>query len=132
MTDSKYGRLFTERDVLMLLRYAANRGDVDGIVKLGQADGLNVDPGQRLLAEYEAEASGGSPFEDSIRLTFPPDEPLFLLRGQDEAAPAAVRDYGHRADDVGAGAVHLGKVSVAALRLDDWQREHPDRVKVPD
>lgn len=111
MAESKYGRLFTEDDVCRI---------VAGVLR---CHGLNPETARH-------DAAGVLRADQST--TFPADEPLFLLRGQDGAAVPAVRDYGHRADDAGARAVHLGNVSVAALEMERWQTQHPDRVKVPD
>lgn len=60
------------------------------------------------------------------------DEPLFILRAQDRCAPAAVRDWAHRAR--GAGTVPAEKVAEAmdiALAMEQWQ-ESTGRAKWPD
>lgn len=75
----------------------------------------------------------------------PADEPLFLLRGQDVFAPAAIEAY---ADELEARAVtHRHALETAeelslleqsvqarafATRLRMWQFENPERTKVPD
>ena len=73
--DSKYVRLYPERAV----------APIREVVKrlLAGAD--------RRWGEIE------EALKDLDRLSFPPDEPLFLLRGQDELASCAVRHY---AEDV--------------------------------
>lgn len=125
MAESKYGRLYTQADVLMLLRYAAQRGDVDGVEKLGQADGQNVDPGERLLVEYEAETRSG-PFDDLPRLSFPGDEPLLLLRGRDAAAHGVAWAYAYEAHRVGASVDFV----TAAMKVSNDMRDWADANKV--
>jgi hypothetical protein len=75
----------------------------------------------------------------------PPDEPLFLLRGQDEFAPRAIEAY---ADELEiAAAKHAEvledekeltlleqavQVRAHALAMRRWQLENPGRTKRPD
>lgn len=121
MSDSKYGRLWTDADVRALLE---RFGDPE----LYQDA---VDPGEVLLER--AMADGFTP-------TFPPDEPLFLLRGQDVTAPDVIaslpgdesRDYAEAALACGAPWAHCEAAVEAARAMRAWQHEHPDRVKVPD
>lgn len=61
------------------------------------------------------------------------DEPVFLLRSQDQLAPKAVGDWANRA--LGNGKVHVDKVNGAiadGMAMDDWQAKNPDKVKLPD
>lgn len=117
--EGKYGRLFTEDDVKRMLNMAVLEG-----------------------APSPAEQIAG--FDAQGLLTFPADEPLFLLRGQDKAAPEAISaaervplgyegpiDYAERAVEAGALPPHIIAVERAARMMRDWQREHPERVKVP-
>jgi hypothetical protein len=78
--DSKYGRLYPERAVAPL-REAAK-----ALIEMLEGDRSGVG-----RPSYIAEAKHS--LTDLDRLGFPPDEPLFLLRGQDELAAAAVRFY---------------------------------------
>jgi hypothetical protein len=130
MSEGKYGRLFTEDDVLRIMRYG--------------------DPGSwaDTLAMFDSGERGP--------LTFPADEPLFLLRGKDKAAAEAIA----LPDDLDAGAgpersyyeaafkarldaglvtldseqddPHLRAVQAAADAMREWQAANPDRVKAPD
>lgn len=80
MNDSKYGRLYPERAVLPIRRLCENLlasivGSQTAQQTMVQASAL-----RRALNDLDA-------------LGFPPDEPLFLLRGQDELAPDTVRAY---------------------------------------
>lgn len=105
MTDPKYGRLFTEADVRRLIAEAG-----------GPPDNADADA---LLAEFDG--------------TFPPDEPLFLLRGQDALAPDVLLVHGKWI--VGTDRVlanHRRAAWAAADGMREWQAQHPDRVKVPD
>lgn len=78
-----------------------------------------------------------------LNKTIPEDEPLFLLRGQDKLAPAAIFAY---ADELECTASDDGvapdealrrrelanEAEAAALAIERWQLEHPDRTKMPD
>ncbi len=75
MNDSKYGRLYPER-VVAPLREAA-------VEILDHYHGVADATRQALKDAVNRLDDDG----------FPPDEPLFLLRGQDELAPQAVRHY---------------------------------------
>jgi hypothetical protein len=72
--DNKYGRLYTEADVRMLMRAAV--AETSGIV-WGSADAAEAI--ERL--------------EKLWNPTFPSDEPLFVLRAQDRLARAAILKY---------------------------------------
>lgn len=52
---------------------------------------LLSDNGTRLRPEIVGDCNEA--LADLEELGFPPDEPLFLLRGQDELAPDVVREY---------------------------------------
>jgi hypothetical protein len=67
--DKKYGRLYPERAVA---------------------------PARKLLEELVSDsglAEAASAIDALDSLGFPPDEPMFLLRGQDVLTPATVRYY---------------------------------------
>lgn len=123
--DAKYGRLFTETDMCAI---------VSGVLS---AHGLNPETARH-------DAAGALRAMDQST-TFPADEPLFLLRGQDEAAPNAIAapteaeqeyggigDYCSGAMVAGAEDEYLATVFVAARAMREWQAANPDRVKVPD
>ena len=64
-------------------------------------------------------------------LTLKPDEPWFLLRGQDALTPDTMRYYANEL-------LIAGKITMAydivnhAQAVHEWQREHPEYVKLPD
>lgn len=60
----------------------------------------------------------------------PEDEPVLLLRGQDLAAPEAVRAWIKQARILGASEEILDAASGQALEMIRWQEEHG--AKVPD
>lgn len=107
--DAKYGRLFTEADARLLVKYGHIRG--------WQAckHGTPAPTGEELLAEF-LEADGPMPPE---QLTFPGDEPLLLLRGSEmsplrsgQLAEQALEPYYRALLDWLQGVL-------------DWQRERP-------
>jgi hypothetical protein len=102
MTDAKYGRLFTQRDVELIY---------------GLPDAL-----ARLVGELEQEG----------KLTFPADEPLFLLRAQDKAALNTLACYLPEARDADASEDYIAAAGKVYDAFKTWRCEHPDRVKVPD
>jgi hypothetical protein len=70
--DMKYGRLFTEADVIAICNQIEMRRE-------------ELRGSQKLIMDLA----------DEMHLTFPADEPLFLLRGEDGPAAAdAVAAYG--------------------------------------
>lgn len=60
----------------------------------------------------------------------PQDEPVFLLRGQDTIAPAAVEAWAALAESAGADADIIKSARVQAGEMRQWGRDHGD--KVPD
>jgi len=60
------------------------------------------------------------------------DEPLFVLRAQDRCAPAAVRDWAHRAKGAGCAAAKVDEAMDIAREMEAWQTAHSDRAKWPD
>lgn len=107
MADLKYGRLFTEEDVVAFTFLSS--GEEPELIR------------DRL---------------QECKTTFPADEPLFLLRGQDECAPDAIADgpicYEDACQLAGASTEHRNSVKRAASEMRVWQDAHPDRVKLPD
>lgn len=57
-------------------------------------------------------------------------EPVFVLRAQDRCAPAAVRDWAHRARGLGASEAKVEGAMNVALEMEAWQRLHG--CKTPD
>ncbi len=108
MNDSKYERLYPERAVAKAREIL------------------------KTLAGFGGSGSGGcqEALDDLDQLGFPPDEPLFLLRGQDDLAPETVRFYayewGRRLDilDAPEGANRIVEI---ADRMAAWEpRKLPD------
>lgn len=60
----------------------------------------------------------------------PADEPVFLIRGQDLAGPATLREWCHLARDHGASDAIIDKVLAQARAMEEWQRSVAR--KVPD
>jgi len=60
---------------------------------------------------------------------FHPDEPLFILRGQDPVAPFAILAYADLCEQRGCRPDHVAAVIVQALRMTEWQEAHPELVK---
>lgn len=110
MNDSKYGRLYPERAVAPMRELSkkwlawASRMDAKGAAELTAV------------------------LEDLETLGFPPDEPLFLLRGQDDLAAEVVRFY------IGRAVVRFAFIAKEcdhlmdfADRMEAWQpRKLPD------
>jgi hypothetical protein len=59
------------------------------------------------------------------------DEPLFVLRAQDRCAPAAVRDWAHRATNAGCSIEKVAEAMDIALEMEEWQAR-TGRAKWPD
>lgn len=131
MAERKYGRLYTDRDVERIISEALIRQHTQN-----QVSKLDT------VLEHI----------DAAELTFPADEPLFLLRGQDVAAPGAIEPDGPGDEDLSyyerayraryaAGLLeahgehddpHLLAIKAAAQEMREWQAANPDRVKAPD
>jgi hypothetical protein len=62
----------------------------------------------------------------------PADEPVFVLRGQDQAAPHAVLAWAKSADLMGAPSEKVKEAHDKGMDMAHWQYENPNRVKVPD
>lgn len=62
-----------------------------------------------------------------------PGEPVFLLRGTDPLAPAAIRNYAVHCSFAGCDREHVAAVNAIADRIEEWQKASPDLVKkLPD
>lgn len=62
----------------------------------------------------------------------PDDEPVFVIRAQDVAAPAAISAYKAEVRKHGAPAHLLMGADRMLSEVTSWQFSHPGRVKVPD
>jgi hypothetical protein len=110
MSDSKYGRLFTEQD---LIDFAYHVGE-----ELAGVDrGFSKDQLDSMVDDFTGK--------------FPPGEPLFLLRARDKRALGAVRHYrDHQSQK--APSNHLDGVEKAYRQFSLFAEEHPDLMREPD
>lgn len=69
--------------------------------------------------------------DDTVQV-FPADEPLFLLRGQDQLALNAVWHYYETLRKWPGMAEYANQAYAAWLQMAEWQKAHPERVKLPD
>jgi hypothetical protein len=106
---SKYGRLFTEDDVERILTAAV------GVMGHPLIHGF-----REVIDKAKAES------------TFPADEPLFLLRGNDEVASTAVGAYLRECVLQGCDLAHTTAIERAYDAMMDFAARHPDRMKRPD
>lgn len=105
MSDSKYGRIFTEADVLEVVRHWTG-----------------VRPTSERLSEC---------IEARIETTFPAGEPVFVLRAKDELAPVAMLAYALDAEARSLWSVADG-VWFDRRAVVDWQLANPSLVREPD
>lgn len=104
MADNKYGRIFTEQDVVEILSHANPDISLGEILE-------NVDPGD---------------------LKFPADEPLFLIRAQDQLAPQAVTNYLSMSQANGVNSDQQELVARTVNDIKSFQRDNAGKVKLPD
>lgn len=57
-------------------------------------------------------------------------EPVFIIRAQDAFAPEAVQDYFIRSRNN--GGLNTIRSEEKCKKIEQWQKEHPERVKIPD
>lgn len=62
----------------------------------------------------------------------PEDEPVFVLRAQDRAAPVTVAGWAILAQYAGSPREKYRGATDQADAMVQWQKENPDKVKVPD
>lgn len=62
----------------------------------------------------------------------PVDEPVFVLRAQDNQSVPTITYYLNRCGEVHCQPAHLSSVMNAEARFKRWQIENPDAVKLPD
>lgn len=114
--DSKYGRIFTQDDVVNIVFRAF---DIDN-----DNDGFDLDDIIRIIEKDEKLIE---------QRTFPDDEPLFILRAKDQLAYSAIEQYQIVCDedgDVDEG--HRAGIDEARKRFVEFRNENPDRMKIPD
>ena len=73
-----------------------------------------------------------SVFDAMRKADLKPGEPIFIIRGQDAAAPDAIRNYGMQAEHAGASVDFLAEVSRREQEFREWQRINESLVKIPD
>lgn len=61
-----------------------------------------------------------------------PDEPVFILCGRDATAPTIIRAWAAEARARGTSDQKTAGAIAIAENMEQWQREHPELVKVPD
>lgn len=100
MADRKYGRIFTEADVYHMFF----------TIGIGQEEASSI--------------------IDDTKTKFPPDEPVFVLRGQDRRALGAIHFYrDHQAHD--ARTFHLEGIDKAVADFEKFRRDNLDKMKDP-
>ncbi len=60
------------------------------------------------------------------------DEPIFTLRAQDKFAPNVLQAWILLLRIEGASPEKIAKGEAHLRAIEEWQKAHPDRVKVPD
>ena len=107
MNDSKYGRLYPERAVKPLRELAFS------LINDGRLSSTTHDALRAAVIDLDG-------------LGFPPDEPLFLLRGQDRLAAKTVEFYFHCQKEAGLP-VNWAHVSEHIKTMVQWEPQ-----KLPD
>jgi hypothetical protein len=84
----------------------------------------------------QARKKRNAPIEDvvgGLKLTFPGDEPVFVLRAKDKRALAQVRNYATmEASRTDPNRKHLKNVDEAVESFEEFRRKHPERIKDAD
>lgn len=109
--DGKYGRLFTEDDVIAFAHEMTQEN-------AGMDRGMSEDRVRSELAEFEGK--------------FPKDEPLFLLRGKDKVAAETIEEYRFLSRENGSPDEQVLSVIKAKDAFAEFARENPERMKVAD
>lgn len=60
------------------------------------------------------------------------DEPVFVLRAQDKLAPDLIDSWARRIEAIRGRSKKTIEALELAQDMKDWQRTHPDKVKIPD
>src|SRR5436190_14751506 len=106
MSDIKYARVFTQEDVLAIVRECM------------ESNAMGTDDTQTIIDSFEGR--------------FPVDEPQFVLRGQDRMALGTVRHYRELCDVRGVSNEHRDGVDEAISDFESFRVDNPDRMKDPD
>lgn len=111
MTDTKYGRIFTEKDLKLIVEIAIEN-DVSSEEELND------------LIQF---------MDENGDVKFPPDEPIFVLRAKDRLALAPVRIYLEKCEAAaGVPDLHIQGVEASLADFDRFRQENPDRLNTPD
>lgn len=69
----------------------------------------------------------------SSKKEFHDGEPVFLIRATDPIATHAIIEYARRCERAGCTPEHVDAAFDHAMRIGEWQRENPEKVKaLPD
>lgn len=112
MSDDRYGRLFTEAYVEELINVATGQATNGEVLDLEACI---------IIAESQG-----------VKKPFPEDEPLFLLRGQDEAVIVAIGAYSDECERLGCDPEFISKVTHTGGQILAWQVRNRDRTKRAD
>jgi hypothetical protein len=63
------------------------------------------------------------------KVKIPADEPVFLVRATDPFATSTIIDYARRCERDGAAKAVVDEAFDHAMRVAEWQRHNPERVK---
>jgi hypothetical protein len=111
MADNKYGSIYTEDDLKMIVERCME-SDIQGEDEL-----MVVIESLRL--------------QDQLK--FMHDEPLFLLRGKDRLALSAVRCYLERCENSQyVSSAHIDSVVSAVRSFEDFRAAFPEALDFPD
>jgi hypothetical protein len=108
--DNKYGRVFTQGDVEKIFEW---------IVAQGEGQPLNL--GMTLE----------SMDDEGVRFKWNANEPIFVLRGQDRTAEAAIRFYREH-QRPSAPPDHLDAIDSAVDSFREFRTNNPQLVRDPD
>jgi hypothetical protein len=115
-TDSKYGKIFTEADVNRIIDFLSETGALSV-----SRDDISLET--TLSAMREDQTVHSLDFDDQL---------VFCLVSGDQVATVAVEEYGNLCRANGCDDQHIYNVRTAAQSFREWQREHPELVKLPD
>lgn len=62
----------------------------------------------------------------------PDDEPIFILRAQDKAAPQTINQYAENAIRAGSPTEHAAAARRVSSTMREWQQENEEKVKAGD
>jgi hypothetical protein len=74
-----------------------------------------VTKGETILAAAAGQGCLGRAFDD---------EPVFVLRAHDRAAPGTVRDWAERARRMGGAELKVASAMDVAMEMEAWQRKN--------